>query len=301
VLGRVAFLISTIWITSAPPLLAQDRLEQTFQRYVELWEVLVADLGDASPTACSNGAVSARAWADEHLREVVELEKRLADASEADDPPTGVDSTEADVLGERFFELLERWMDWGFACVESEPAIEAGRYIEERRAKLEFEIFGAPQTVAGQFESDLAALDDPAFQAEMAVADGERLAQSGNIEMAIEAFRQAGTIDSTFDVAGESWNELCWFGSLWEQAAQVLFACDLAVERSGGIAWIIDSRGLARAMTGNVEGAIADFVTYIESRDATQADIDEREAWIRALRAGENPFTEELLARLRAP
>ena len=280
------------------PLSAQDSVTADFARYLQLWDGLVENLGEASPEACAQGADAARRWADEHLREIIEIEKRLADAGGGDDPLAALDSTEAERLADQFSTSFERWMDWGFACIENPEAVAAGKYVEQRRAELELEIVGEPPAYS-QIEDDLATLDDPQNQAQQVVADGERLAQSGNIDMALEAFRQATQIDTTYVIPGESLNELCWFGALWERAASVMFACELAVERSCGLPWIIDSRGLARALTGDSEGAIADFETFINSRDATRTDIDDREDWIRALRAGENPLTSEVLERLR--
>jgi len=296
-LRRIIFTMAASLFAFAP-LSAQDSVAADFQRYLELWDGLVENLGEASPEACAQGADAARKWADEHLREIIEIEKRLADEGGGDDPLATLDSTEAERLADQFSTTFERWMDWGFACIESPEAAAAGEYVEQRRAELELEIFGEPRAYS-RLEDDLATLDDPRYQAKQMVADGERLAQSGNIEMALEAFRQGTQIDTTYVIPAESLNELCWFGALWERAESVMFACELAVERSGGLPWIIDSRGLARALTGNIKGAIADFETYIGSRDATRSDIDEREEWIRALRAGENPLTKEVLEGLR--
>jgi hypothetical protein len=280
------------------PLSAQDNIAADFERYLELWGELVDNLGEASPEACAQGADASRKWADEHLREIIEIEKHLADAGGGEDPLAVLDSTEAERLVDQFSTSFERWMDWGFACIESPEAVAAGEYVKQRRTELELEILGEPRAYS-QLEEDLGTLDDPRSQAQQMVADGERLAQSGNIEMALEAFRQSTRIDTTYVITAESLNELCWFGALWERAESVMFACELAVERSGGLAWIIDSRGLARALTGNLEGAIADFETFINSPDATRTDIDDREDWIRALRAGENPLTSEVLEQLR--
>ncbi|WP_306558131.1 tetratricopeptide repeat protein [Nostoc sp. 'Peltigera malacea cyanobiont' DB3992] len=60
-----------------------------------------------------------------------------------------------------------------------------------------------------------------------------------------------------------SWNTLCWGGSLQKQAADVLPACDKAVALAPEDSRIRDSRGLARALTGDTQGAIEDFEAYI--------------------------------------
>jgi regulator of sirC expression with transglutaminase-like and TPR domain len=62
-------------------------------------------------------------------------------------------------------------------------------------------------------------------------------------------------------------------------------------------AYIRDSRGLARALTGNFKGAIEDFQVFIESTD--DADVKaQRESWVKDLQAGNNPFTPEVLENL---
>ena len=61
---------------------------------------------------------------------------------------------------------------------------------------------------------------------------------------------------------------------------------------------IIDSRGLARALTGDIEGAIIDFQVYVEWT-SNKEEKTQRQEWIKALQAGENPFTDELLKELR--
>ena len=77
-----------------------------------------------------------------------------------------------------------------------------------------------------------------------------------------------------------------------------MFACEKAVALSPDEDYIIDSRGLARALTGDIEGAIADFQVFVEwtSNEERKA---QRQEWIKALQAGENPFTDELLKELR--
>ena len=60
----------------------------------------------------------------------------------------------------------------------------------------------------------------------------------------------------------------------------------------------IDSRGLAKALIGDIEGAIIDFQVYVEWT-SNKEEKTQRQEWIKALQAGENPFTDELLKELR--
>ncbi len=63
-----------------------------------------------------------------------------------------------------------------------------------------------------------------------------------------------------------------------------------------------DSRGLARALTGDYAGAAEDFRSYVEwleKHDGNEREIDMRRFWIAELEAGRNPFDEATLAELR--
>ena len=61
---------------------------------------------------------------------------------------------------------------------------------------------------------------------------------------------------------------------------------------------MLDSRGVARALTGDVDGAIADFEAFVARRANNEARA-QRQGWISALRAGQNLFTPEVLRTLR--
>jgi len=129
------------------------------------------------------------------------------------------------------------------------------------------------------------------------IEHGERLAIRGEISAAIVAFEEAETMHSMWGVSANSWNVLCWYGSLRNYAESVLAACNRAVELDPDNLEIRDSRGLARALTGDIEGAIEDFSAFV------QATTDEnrryqRQNWVNMLEAGEIPFTEDVLQML---
>jgi hypothetical protein len=94
---------------------------------------------------------------------------------------------------------------------------------------------------------------------------------------------------------------MCWIGSLSEYAMQVLPYCEQAVLKSP-LAGNHDSRGLARALTGDYAGAIEDF-QFVVDQGAKEGLPDElilqRQQWIEDLKAGKNPFTPELLEKLK--
>ncbi len=100
-------------------------------------------------------------------------------------------------------------------------------------------------------------------------------------------------------------NAFCWFGSLDGFAARVLPACDLAVSLAlpADMPGISDSRGLAEALAGNYQEAIADFKIFIEAtkKDGRYDTVGrQRESWVAALSQGQNPFTPEILKELRS-
>jgi|CXWL01.1.fsa_nt_gi hypothetical protein len=102
-------------------------------------------------------------------------------------------------------------------------------------------------------------------------------------------------------VTATEWNELCWQGSLANSATQVLKACDQAVAQAKNDLelWMHrDSRGLTRALTGNLPGAIEDFEFVIEKTD-DETYRKQRRAWVQTLRFKKNPFSQEVLQSLR--
>lgn len=99
------------------------------------------------------------------------------------------------------------------------------------------------------------------------------------------------------EIDADSWERLCWYGSLHRHAADVMFACEKAVRLAPDNGYIRDSRGLARALTGNTQGAIEDFEAFIAQTDDKEQK-SQRQRWVEDLRAGKNPFTDEELKKL---
>lgn len=52
-----------------------------------------------------------------------------------------------------------------------------------------------------------------------------------------------------------------------------------------------DSRGLARSLTGDFQGEIADFQAFVEQTNNDDKKA-RRQEWIEMLKVGENPFTD---------
>ena len=133
------------------------------------------------------------------------------------------------------------------------------------------------------------------------VSRGADLARSGEIEYAVAAYQRAEELYPGLDIPPSTFNILCWFGSLYGFAAQVQGYGDRAVQLMSH-PYIRDTRGLARALNGDLQGAIEDFRSFVEWEQGgewEQAAIERRRQWIASLQAGENPFNQEVLADLR--
>ena len=103
-----------------------------------------------------------------------------------------------------------------------------------------------------------------------------------------------------------TYNDLCWWGSLIGRVDEVFEACEQAIELALEYGWAVGkyrgSRGLVRALTGDIDGAIEDFDAYVEwskVNNQYRAKGIKREAWIIQLKAGNNPFNESTLEELQ--
>jgi WD40 repeat protein len=101
-------------------------------------------------------------------------------------------------------------------------------------------------------------------------------------------------------------NSVCWFGSINGFADLVLPACERAVALAPDIArkrLYQESRGLARALTGDTDGALKDLTgAYAHMKahpDIFPAYSERRENWIAALKQGKMPFDEATLKSMR--
>jgi tetratricopeptide (TPR) repeat protein len=166
-----------------------------------------------------------------------------------------------------------------------------------------------PKTEAQHLETEAQRLAAPTL-----LAKGISLLDEGKVKEAITTIKQAYTFDPNLEISADEGSSLCRDGSLNGYAKDVLFACEKAVQLAPEDGTIRDSRGLARALTGNKSGAIEDFQAYIQwvdkflkeqtkLSDADKAQLNqlkrERQGWINALKAGKNPFTPEALKKLR--
>jgi tetratricopeptide (TPR) repeat protein len=178
-------------------------------------------------------------------------------------------------------------------------------YLAEGRALASGgDLAGARASFAEALRLTPSALADPEGEGRRVasrarVTQGEQLARLGKPRAAADAFARARELDLELKITARSWNILCWFGSLWGAAAQVLPACEEAVALEPASGQVRDSRGVARALTGDHRGAIADFEMFVAQADDWPDLKTRRQGWIDALREGRNPFTPEELNALK--
>ncbi|MBN4005199.1 hypothetical protein [Nostoc sp. LPT] len=134
--------------------------------------------------------------------------------------------------------------------------------------------------------------------ASLLVTRGEELLKGKQFKQAAAAYREAQKLNPKAEISANAWNSLCWDGSLGGYAAEVMDTCEKAVALSPSDRNIQDSRGLARALTGDFKGAIEDFEAYIAQADDKESKA-QRQRWMKELRAGKNPFTDAELKKLR--
>ena len=134
-------------------------------------------------------------------------------------------------------------------------------------------------------------------KAQRLVNEGASRLEEKKFKEALAAYTEALKFDPKVEIPTSSWNDLCRQGSLQKQAADVLPACEKAVALAPEDGNIRDSRGLARALTGNIQGAIQDFEAFIAQTEDKNYKA-QRQRWVKDLRAGKNPFTDAELKKL---
>jgi hypothetical protein len=169
----------------------------------------------------------------------------------------------------------------------------------------------SPSSIEGTIWSNAKGLDkaiyvsnalsiNPQFRAAFLLCNGSNLVISGDVDGAIVAYTEAQNLDSKLEISAFYWNKLGWFGSLHNRATTVLFACNRAVELEKSTKHY-NTRGLARALTGDIIGAIEDFEAANKRNEFEVEMLEEkRQRWLEALKSGINPFTPEELEALRA-
>lgn len=144
---------------------------------------------------------------------------------------------------------------------------------------------------------------EQALQLRALMQQADSYAQAGQRELAEPAFGRAvqAALETGAAIVN---NNLCWNGSLNRYAEIVLPACEKAVDLATDdeLGLYRDSRGLARALSGDYAGAIEDFEFFMDwsrKHGGYHQLRLKRHAWIRALEEGQNPFDAATLEQLR--
>jgi hypothetical protein len=120
----------------------------------------------------------------------------------------------------------------------------------------------------------------------------------GESSEARQLFAEAALLAAAGDDAKLA-NEVCWFGAPRGASAEVMVACERAVELESGHASYRDSRAIARAETGDIAGAIEDLRFYVASIEDSDRR-SRRQAWIKSLESGADPFNSMELYLVRS-
>jgi hypothetical protein len=147
-------------------------------------------------------------------------------------------------------------------------------------------------------------VDARRFAVEFMLEDVSKLLERGRVREALEAVGTFQTDHQYLEVPVTLRNSICWQGALAGLSSVILDSCDEAVERADNNmkAYYQDSRGLARALTGNRDGAISDFrdfITWSKRNKVPPDTVAQRERWIRDLESGRNPFDQNTMDILK--
>jgi tetratricopeptide (TPR) repeat protein len=126
-------------------------------------------------------------------------------------------------------------------------------------------------------------------------------ALKGEFDKASAAFAHAVKLANDTNDARLN-NSIGWYGSIDGFAKIVLPACERAVKLASDHGQVRDTRGLARALTGDYSGAIEDFESFVrwsKENNMYEPYGRKREAWIAELRKDRNPFDRATLRALR--
>jgi WD40 repeat protein len=134
------------------------------------------------------------------------------------------------------------------------------------------------------------------------IEQGKTQVVAGKVTEALALYDRAKKLYPPLKIDAAAWNDLCYSGSIYRRASDVMFACENAVnlataEQKGNYQ---ESRGLAKALSGDRQGAIADFQAYIDDPKSNPNYKDQHKQWIAAIKKGENPLTDKVLQQIKS-
>jgi WD40 repeat protein len=182
------------------------------------------------------------------------------------------------------------------------PLAEAERYVAKQDMAAAIKAYEKALSIYSELGFDARTQARQEIARSM-IQEAYYLALEGNrsaddVEQAIDLLDMAKNLDKTVVGQASYLNSLCWVGALYGYATRIVETCEQAVVLAPLDPNIRDSRGLARALTGDINGAIADFQYFVD-KAYVEDEKQRRQRWIVALKAGQNPFTPEELESLR--
>jgi WD40 repeat protein len=122
--------------------------------------------------------------------------------------------------------------------------------------------------------------------------EGRALAKSGRLVEAMKDYDNAQKVDPNLRVDATSLNVLCWWGSLWGHASDVIAKCREAVQLAPHDSNIGDSLGVALTITGSPQDAIPYFEKFALDPNSNKTHAARRKTWLPLLKRGENPVND---------
>jgi WD40 repeat protein len=188
-------------------------------------------------------------------------------------------------------------------AAEAEELADQGiRLAQEGNIDRALREFESAQALNPFPESDLAARGRIQAAIEL-YAQSSESAQNGEIDRALAAHTKAAAMDpGTETIPLVYWTNLCYYGSVGGRAHKVLEYCDMAVALASAgqdpysLSRAYDIRGVARALAGDLNGALEDLEYSMRLLDADET-LQKRQSWIGQLQDGKNPFSEATLDR----
>jgi hypothetical protein len=109
---------------------------------------------------------------------------------------------------------------------------------------------------------------------------------------------EAHRLGAGSDLSLEVLNRIGWLGTIWSGTPDFLYSCDQAVARDRSSLAARDTRGVARALKGDLTGAIEDFEAFVATVEPGEIK-SRRLRWIDALKKGTNPINSAELEAVR--
>ncbi|MCE7938712.1 hypothetical protein DCC79_00585 [bacterium] len=173
------------------------------------------------------------------------------------------------------------------------------------------------QTVTGRYWTAVVWIETERYDWAVSVAEGlvrdEPRRSYAYYRLLATALRRSGRPEAQLAVYDEAVEQFpdhslahghrCWYGTLFGDPRTVIDSCDRAIEIGEGTSGSAHARrAVARALTGDRPGAIADLEAALaiwDRRDFRGRTYDTRAAWLEALRDGRDPFDDATLEQLR--